>query len=62
MIITPGGRQTWLQEIAEFLTKLWEAPAEIRRVDTSALCYNADLQRKTYANQYKYIYVRDKTA
>ena len=34
-IITPGGRRTRLREIAEFSTKLLEAPAEIGRVYTS---------------------------
>ena len=36
-IITPGGRRTWLREIAEFSTKLQEAPTEIGRVDTSGI-------------------------
>ena len=34
-ILTPGGRQTRLQEIAEFSIKLRGSPAEIWRVDTS---------------------------
>ena len=34
-IITQGGKRTRLREIAEFSTKLLEAPAEIGRVYTS---------------------------
>ena len=50
-IITPGGRRTRLRKIPEFSKNLWEACAEIGRLDTSAS--NFQTQTDIYITVYR---------